>query len=141
MSRKELTPRNLKADGACSPGLNWIAPILESGRVPTKNDWELRPNYYLWALGKGYDLPLDILDYCARLLPAEALQYAADHLTPETLEYCARECPRLALAYAAARLSPETLGYCARLRPAETLQYAAAHLTPETRIWCEAQVR
>ena len=112
MSRKELTIENLKADQACKPGRSWIEPLLEGGQKPTAEDWKSEPGYYLWAVGNGYDVSFEILDWCARADPATALKYAAALLTPETLDWCALLYPATALEYAAALLTPGTLDWC-----------------------------
>ena len=128
MSQKELTLENLKSDEVSELDLAWIAPILNAGRVPTGDEWRSRPDYYLWALGRGYDLPLDVVDYCAREHPALAL-HAAAYLPTDTLDYCARRFTWAALLFAASHLSPGALQYCASQHP--SLVRALIRLKPE----------
>ena len=136
MSGKELTLKNLTADTAFPEILEWIEPHLLKGG-PTPEDWLAQPARYLWALGKGYDVPLEILERCARESPWAALAYAVHLLTPELLKWCARQDPWSALLYAAAYLTPELLKWCARREPRAALAYAPHLLTPELLKWCK----
>ena len=124
---KELTLENLYDDEACSEGIAWITPLLESGG-PTEEDWLQKPGYWEWALSQGYDVPL-IPSLVAALEPPTALAYARDCLTDdEVLELARQVTPGQALQYAAKRLPDDEVLELARLDPWAGLQYAADRL-------------
>jgi len=138
---KQLTIENLCADGACDEGLDWITPLLMRSREPgpTAAEWLARPDYYLWAAGRGYEVP-DLIDACAKQRPGAALWCAAHLLTPERRDACAVREPVYALQHAARLLTPQRLDWCAEQEPRRALMYAANLLSPERINWCAEQV-
>ena len=139
---KPLTIENLRADGACDEGLDWITPLLirSSEPGPTAAEWLARPDYYLWAAGRGYEVPLGLIDACAGLKPGAALWGASHLLTSEQLDSCAEQEPVVALQHAARLLTPQRLDWCAEQEPRRALMYAANLLNPKRLAWCAEQV-
>ncbi len=51
----ELTLENLKAKGACKPGIEWITPIIDSPDVWDRLAVE-HPEWLQWAHYNGFDV-------------------------------------------------------------------------------------
>jgi len=120
---------------ACTKGIKW-AESLNGAELTNKN---VEAACLLWAIkNKCYTrkLDLDLLDYCVKEDPWDALAYAAKYLAPEQLAYCAEKAPWDALEYAAKYLAPEQLDYCTKKSPMSALEYAAKYLTPEQLDYC-----
>jgi len=132
----KLTLENLKKAGACKDGYNWVKEYKGND---VWNDMCI--DWFFWCAGKGFDVPEERLDWCAKEWPNDALEYASELLTPDRLDKCAEKRPDYALQFASALLNPDRLDWCAEKRPKLALEYASGLLKPDRLAWCRNEVK
>lgn len=99
---KPLTLDALREAGACKEGIVWITPLLEAGG-PSEADWLERPDYWEWALRRGFDVP--VMPELIRREPWIAIRHAQDRLDDDLFIELARRDPWAALQYACRSLT------------------------------------
>lgn len=97
---KELTLINLRADGACDRGFNWVSNY--KGDDIFSDMAADYPSWILWIAGKGYEIPGELFAKCAEGRPMSALMQAptSQYWTKKLFSECAKLEPWAAINYA-----------------------------------------
>ena len=144
MNEKAPTLEQVKAAGACEPGIDWYAENEQDTAKLVKD----RPDWYLWMTG---NLPGDWIvekefDSAVKECPWRALyhKHACARLTDKQFDYAVKEYPSDSLRYkhACDRMSDEQFDIAVKERPwhALTCKHVRDRMTDEQKAYCERNV-